>query len=162
MISHCWWQIYIRLCSFHFFRHHLTTFTFTHLQDSYHDISRDCVIYECKAKIVSEVIFLGLYAKGVSDLNFGHCINNDTPFMNPSSHPHLSVNKQERSLSPKEARLRLSRKIVQCQLPPFRSLPEPAEHQACWMKNSYFSEMMIWAQKDDTSVSRIHETDSWR
>ena len=44
MISHCWWQIYIRLCSFHFFRHHLTTFTFTHLQDSYHDISRDCVI----------------------------------------------------------------------------------------------------------------------
>ena len=26
---------------FHFFRHHLTTFT--HLQDSYHDISRDCV-----------------------------------------------------------------------------------------------------------------------
>ena len=44
MISHCLWQIYIRLCSFHFFWHHLTTFTFTHLQDSYHDISRDCVI----------------------------------------------------------------------------------------------------------------------
>ena len=44
MISHCWWQIYIRLCSFHFFWHHLTTFTFTHLQDSYHDISWDCVI----------------------------------------------------------------------------------------------------------------------
>ena len=45
MISHCLWQIYIRLCSFHFFRHHLTTFTFTHLQNSYYDISRDCVIY---------------------------------------------------------------------------------------------------------------------
>ena len=44
MISHCLWQIYIRLCSFHFFWHHLTTFTFTHLQDSYHDISRDCVV----------------------------------------------------------------------------------------------------------------------
>ena len=44
MISHCLWQIYIRLCSFHFFWHRLTTFTFTHLQDSYHDISRDCVI----------------------------------------------------------------------------------------------------------------------
>ena len=27
---------------FHFFRHHLTTFT--HLQDSYYDISRDCVV----------------------------------------------------------------------------------------------------------------------
>ena len=44
MISHCLWQIYIRLCSFHFFRHHFTTFTFTHLQDSYYDISRDCVL----------------------------------------------------------------------------------------------------------------------
>ena len=41
----CLWQIYIRLCSFHFFRHHLTTFTVTHLQDSYHDISRDCVLF---------------------------------------------------------------------------------------------------------------------
>ena len=45
MISHCLWQIYIRLCSFHFFWHHLTTFTFTHFQYSYQDISRDCVIY---------------------------------------------------------------------------------------------------------------------
>ena len=44
MISHCLWQIYIRLCLFHFFQHHLSTFTFTHLKDSYHDISRNCVI----------------------------------------------------------------------------------------------------------------------
>ena len=98
--------------------------------------SQKC-IYECNAKIVSEVIFLGLYAKGVSDLNFGHCINNDTPFMNPSSHPHLSVNQQEHSSSRRGARLKLSPKNVQWRLPLFPSFPGLAEHQACWMKNSY-------------------------
>ena len=30
MISHCLWYIYIRLRSFHFLRHNLTTFTFFH------------------------------------------------------------------------------------------------------------------------------------
>ena len=33
------------LCSFNFFRHHLTTFT--HLWDSYHGINRDCVLCGC-------------------------------------------------------------------------------------------------------------------
>ena len=123
--------------------------------------SQKC-IYECNAKIVSEVIFLGLYAKGVSDFKKCPCINNDTPFMNPSSHPHLSVNQQERSSSRKGARLRSSLKNVRWPSPPFPSFLEPAEHQACWTKNSYFSETMIWVQEDDTSASKSHETDSWR
>ena len=110
--------------------------------------SQKC-IYECNAKIVSEVIFLGLYAKGVSDFKKCPCINNDTPFMNPSSHPHLYVNQQERSSSRRGAKLRLSLKNVRWQLLPFQSFPEPAEHQACWTKNSYFSETMIWVQEDD-------------
>merc|ERR1719500_42977 len=78
--------------------------------------------------------------------------------MNPSSHPHLSVNQQERSSSRREARLRLSLKNVQWQLPPFPSFPEPAEHQACWTKNSYYLETTIWVQEDDTSASRSHVT----
>ena len=43
-ISHCLWWIYIRLCSFHFFRYHLITFTFTQLWDSNDHTSWDCVI----------------------------------------------------------------------------------------------------------------------
>ena len=104
--------------------------------------------------------FLALYAK--SCLRFCHCINNDTPFMNLSSHLHLSVNQQERSSSQKGARLKSSLKNVQWPLLLFPSFPEQAEHQACWTKNSYFSETMIWGQKAGTSASRSHVTDSWR
>ena len=119
-------------------------------------------LYECKAKIVSEVIFLGLYAKFVWDLIFCHCINNDTPFMNPLCHPHLSVNQQERSSSRRGARLRLSLKNVQWPSPPFPSFLESVEHQACWTKNSYLLETTIWVQEDEQSVSRSHETGSWQ
>ena len=54
------------------------------------------------------LFFLWLYSKGAS--NF-HLIMTP-PFMNPSSHPHLSVNQQERSSSQRGARLRLSLKNV--------------------------------------------------
>ena len=92
--------------------------------------------------------------------SFGH--DNDTSFMNPSSHLPLSVNQQARSSSQREARLKSSLKNVQWQLPPFLSFPGLVEHQACWTKNSYFSETTIWVQEDDTSASRNHVTDSWQ
>ena len=47
-ILHCLWWTYIRLCSFHFFRHHLTSFTFTQLWDSNDYTSWDCVINPTK------------------------------------------------------------------------------------------------------------------
>ena len=92
--------------------------------------------------------------------NYG--TNNDTNFKNPSSHLALSANQQERWSLPRGARLRSCRKNVQWPLPAFPSFPDPAEHQACWTKNSYYSEMMIWVQNEDTSASRSHATDSWQ
>ena len=87
---------------------------------------------------------------------------NDTSFMNHSSHLNLSVRQQERSSLQREARLRLSPKNVLLPLLPFTSLLEPAEHQACWMKNFYYLEMMIWVQEGGTSASRNHVTDYWQ
>ena len=104
----------------------------------------------------SKIICMWLYEK------FGNCTNNDTSFMNPSSHPHLSVNQQERSSLHRRARSRLSRKNVRWPLPHFPSFLEPDEHQACWIKNFYYSEMMILEQEDGTSVSRSHVMDSWQ
>ena len=95
-------------------------------------------------------------------LHIDHFAKNDTLFMNPSSHLHLSVNQQERSSSQRGARLRLSLKNVQWPSLPFPSFPESAEHQACWTKNSYYLETMIWEQEAGTSASRSHETGSWR
>ena len=69
MISHCLWQIYIRLCSFQFFWHNLTTFT-THLQDSYHDISKDCVVcVKEKLTFISSFFFLNLSLLEVNGLS---------------------------------------------------------------------------------------------
>ena len=41
-ILHCLWYIYIRLCSFHFFRHHFTNFTFMGLADWCYGMILDC------------------------------------------------------------------------------------------------------------------------
>ena len=111
-------------------------------------------------KISFEVICFVLNVKLVPLLQFENCSNNDTPFMNPSNRPHLSVNQQEHSSSQRGARLRLSLKNVQWPSPLFPSLLESAEHQACWTKNSYYLETMIWVQEDATSASRSHVTDS--
>ena len=54
-ISHCVWKIFIRLCSFHFFRHHLTTFTFAQLWDSNDHTSWDCVVKAINGKIGSNL-----------------------------------------------------------------------------------------------------------
>ena len=92
----------------------------------------------------------------------GHCTNNDTPLMNPSSHPRLSVNQQELSSLQKGERLKSSPQNVQWPLRPFPSLLESDEQRACWTKNFYYLETIIWVQKDDTSASRSHGMDSWR
>ena len=124
------------------------------------------LLYGQKPLLNGQHCFWGDFSLGIFQIGLQivlrHCTNNDTPFMNPSSHPHLSVNQQERSSLQKEAKLKLSLKNVQWPLPPFQSFPELAEHQACWTKNSYYLETTIWVQEDGTSASRSHVTDSWR
>ena len=94
---------------------------------------QECILitYTMMAKTYKNgqiVIFLGLYFKIVSDFHFGHCANNDSPFMNPSSHPHLSVSQQGHLSSQRGVRLKLSLKNVQWPLRLSPSLLEPDEH----------------------------------
>ena len=124
------------------------------------------LLYGQKPLLNGQHCFWGDFSLGIFQIGLQivlrHCTNNDTPFMNPSSHPHLSVNQQERSSLQKEARLRHYRKNVQWQLRPIKSFPGSDEQRACWTKNFYYLEMITWGQKDDTSASRSHATDSWR
>ena len=104
---------------------------------------------------------LWMKVKAVSDFISG-ATNNDTPFMNPSSHLHSSANQQQRSSLQREVKLKLSHQNAPWPLPTFPSFLESTEHQTCWMRSYYWLATTTLVQEDGTSVSRSHAMDSWR